>query len=344
MKLQVLIKKNIPLLAVIIVFILSRFAYYQQGIRFQGETYKGYWQFIEETLLKTDLTRNVFYLHSQPPLFNLFTGIILQLFPTSNEVAFKVIYYFAGLILAVSIYFLGNALGFRSTTSAILSSIFIISPSSILYENWLSYAYPLATMLTLSGVFLYRYVKAKKTSDGIYFFLLLATISLTWGLFHLIWVLAFAIIFLIIFKFNFKTIAISIFIPILLTVSWYTKNLVLYGEFTASSWAGMNLANITTFRLSQKERKQLQKEGILSNFATIIPFRNPDVYLKFIKIEKTGVPILDDSLKRNKPPSFSIYSSVTFYLKDAITVIRIHPIQYVQSILQANYIYFHSTQ
>src|SRR5689334_12328446 len=112
------------LIGIVAVFIISRIAYKLAGIQFQGDTYLGYWQFIDPALLQKDLWRSVFYLHSQPPLMNLFTGVVLQIFPMSHDLAFYVLYFIGGLILAVSIYFLGLYLRFPSWFSALLSAWF----------------------------------------------------------------------------------------------------------------------------------------------------------------------------------------------------------------------------
>ena len=78
----------IPMAGIWIVFIISRILYDQAGIEFQGDTYLSYWQFIDPALLRSDLWRSVFFLHSQPPLLNLLTGIVLQIFPADHVKVF----------------------------------------------------------------------------------------------------------------------------------------------------------------------------------------------------------------------------------------------------------------
>jgi len=107
----------------------------------------------------------------------------------------------------------------------------------------------------------------------------------------------------------------------------------------------MNLANITTFRISEKERKALQRSGELSKLATIFTFRNPIVYLKlFPETPLTGIPVLDEPEPNQINHHHLVYVEASrYYLKDALKVIRLHPYTYLQSIGQATYIYFHST-
>ncbi len=76
-----------PLVAVVAVFLLSRVGYYVAGVRFDASSLPWFWQYIDPVLLKTDLGQSLWYLHSQPPAFNLFLGIVLNLFPGSAPLA-----------------------------------------------------------------------------------------------------------------------------------------------------------------------------------------------------------------------------------------------------------------
>ena len=333
------------LLALATVFGVSRIFYDATGITFQAEAIFGYWQMIDPKLLREDLWRSVFYLHSQPPLLNLFTGIILQSFPENYEAAFHGAYYLAGIFLAGAIYSLGISLRFPNWLAAALSAWFMVSPATVLYEHWIMYAYPLAAALTLSGVLLYQFIKTKKKRWGAVFFLLLAGIAMTWSLFHLIWLSGFVAILYAVWDER-KKVILAALVPVLLVAGWYAKNAVIAGEFTASSWAGMSLSRIITFRVSEKERKQMVRSGQLSPFALIPPFRNPNVYLKLLPdTPKTGVPVLDNaetSLNRRNHHNLVYAEASRYYLMDAMRLIYGKPNIYLRSIVQAGYIYFHS--
>ena len=335
----------IPMAAVALVFIISRVLYDRAGIEFQGDTYLGYWQFIDPKLLRTDLWRSIFFLHGQPPLLNLFTGIVLQVFPANHEEVFRILYFIFGLVLAISIYLLGIFLHLPPWLSALISAWFIISPASVLYEHWLAYAYPLTTSLTLAGVCLYQFLRTQKTCWGLIFFAFLGIMALTWSLFHIAWLFGFAAL-LFLLKIDRKKLFIAASLPLLLVTAWYGKNLVIFGEFTASSWAGMNLAKIATFRVSEKERRQMVKSGELSKFALLPPFRNPLVYLKLLpETPLTGIPVLDEpetSLHGRNHHHLIYVEASKYYLRDSIRIIRVKPNSYLRSIGQAVYIYFHS--
>jgi len=60
---------------VVFLYLLTRaiLSFFVDG--FEAHTLNYYWQFADPKLLREDLLRTVFYLHSQPPLFNLGLGI-----------------------------------------------------------------------------------------------------------------------------------------------------------------------------------------------------------------------------------------------------------------------------
>src|SRR5258706_2520101 len=231
-----------------VVFIIPRILYKRVGINFQGDPYLGYWNFFDPVLLKKDLGGVFFSRHSQPPLINLFTGIILQIFPVNHDLAFYILYFIGGLILAVSIYFLGLCLRFPSWFSTLLSVWFMVSPSTILYEHWLFYTYLLTVILSLVGVLLYQFISSGKSQLGLIFFSLLACVTLTWSLFHIVWLFGIAALLLIFGRDRTKILLTSL-LPLILVTGWYLKNLLVVAEFTASSWAGMNISILATFRI-----------------------------------------------------------------------------------------------
>src|SRR4051812_7911601 len=67
------------LLALVVVFGASRLIYFVVGIRFDAWALTNSWQLLPQDLLRHDLGRSLWYLHSQPPLFNAFVGVTLQM-------------------------------------------------------------------------------------------------------------------------------------------------------------------------------------------------------------------------------------------------------------------------
>ena len=327
------------------IFILSRILYYSVGVRFDAGTITRTWHFIDIDLLKHDLWRSVFYLHTQPPLMNLLTGIGLQLFPTAYAYVFNIFFLLDGFALTLAIYFLGNRLGFPKVLSAILATLFALSPATIVFENYYFYTYPTTVLLTLSTVFLVRFLEKKRAVDGLLFSMMLAANALTWSLFHLVWLLGCLGMLAFLLKGSRRK-ALWALPAFLLVFALYAKNGILYGSFTASTWAGLNLFKTVTINIPEKVRKQWVKEGLVSDLALVPPYRSPDVYLKYFPDTPiTGIPLLDDINMsggyRNQHHLSYVYAGRR-YLKDSLRIILHAPHYYLDNIPFAFYIFLHS--
>jgi F0F1-type ATP synthase assembly protein I len=337
-----------PLLLIIAVFVLSRVVFFRAGIRFDHTPLTWFWQYADPDFLRNNLLQTVYYLHSQPPLFNVFLGIILKSFPGHESIVFGLVYKALGLALAVSLFALMRKFHVRDWISIPVTVLFIISPSAILYENWLFYTYPITVLLCVAALFLYRFTRGHRLSDGVFFFALLAIIVLTRSMFHLLWFVLFLIVLVYHDKLNRKRIITACLIPLILVSALYIKNLVLFGSFTSSTWLGLSFAKFTTLRLSENERKALIDEGRISELNLIHPYSDFDEFRAYIRSDqKTGIPILDQE-KKIVPPhgSSTNYNHIGFiqisrqYFRDGLTVLRLYPETYVQSIMSAFSIYF----
>lgn len=333
------------LAGLVALFLLSRLAYWLAGLRFAADTYLLGWQFIDPRLLREDLWRSLFYLHSQPPLLNLFTGLVLQGFPGDYGAVFHALFVLLGLALTLSLYGLGGKLGFPKWLAFLLAAWFALSPATVVYENWLSYAYPLTAALVVAGYFLARFLERPRPTDGLTFSLALAAMALTWGLFHLAWLAGcFAIVAL---AFRGRPRGLLWLLPALcLVLGWYAKNGLLYGSFSASSWAGMNLSKIVTHRLPGEVRQGWARQGLVSDLALLPPFRSREVYLRYFPdTPLTGIPLLDEGSYASGFPNYHSLVHVQAsqgHMRDALVMIRLAPRHYLLNVLRAAYIFFHS--
>ncbi len=328
-----------------VIFIISRLLYSRAGVQFDAGTIDRVWHFVDAYLLKNDLWRSIFYLHTQPPLMNLLTGIGLQLFPESYASVFHAFFILGGYLLTLAIYLLGNRLGFPKYLSIILAAWFALSPATVVYENYFFYTYPTTILLTLSALFLARFLEQKRAVDGLAFSFMLAFNALTWSLFHLFWLLGCFGIVLFFLKGKRRK-ALWLTPAIILVFAWYAKNGILYDLFTASTWAGLNLNKTVTLRIPGEVREEWIKEGIVSELALVPPYRSPDVYLKYFPdTPLTGIPLLDDI---NEPSGYRNQHHLSYvyagdrYFKDSVRIIAHAPHYYLDIIPFSIYIYLHS--
>src|SRR5216117_828059 len=97
-------RSRISLLVLVVAFITSRVFYlFYLNVRFDADPLDYFLQFADPQLLKDDLIRSIFYMHGQPPLFNLFLGLVLKLFPETYALLFHLVYLTLGLLFAISL-------------------------------------------------------------------------------------------------------------------------------------------------------------------------------------------------------------------------------------------------
>jgi hypothetical protein len=336
-----------PPVFVVLTFILSRWLYIRAGLKFDNTPPKYFYQFIDPELLKNRLLESLLYLHSQPPLFNLLTGLLYQFFSPQSRI-YQVLFWVVGLAFGLVLYWLGLRLGLRRWVSALLAAWFMISPATVLYENLYFYTYLVAFLLVLSALALSKFLETDNFWWGLGFVSLVACLCLTWALFHFFWMIAVITLAAVFYQDRRRLVLISL-IPILLVSGWYAKNYFLFGNFGASTWAGMNLSHVTFLSplTPQSVRDELVKQGGVSPYPVVEAFRSIDDYDGFMPVPpKRGIPVLDEPFKSTKAVNFND----AFYIplsdrmaRDAVSFIRAYPGLYLASVKQGFSIYFHSS-
>ena len=317
------------------VFVVSRIILYFIGVRFNMANIESFWQFIDTALLKSDLFRSLFYLHSQPPLFNLLLGAVLKLCPGFEAWAFGFVYFCMGLSASLCLFTVMVRLGVSEGLGFILTVLFVISPSTIMYENRLFYTYPIMFFLCLSAFFLHRFLVRERFVDGFFFFGIMALSICTRSMFHYIWFLAAFGMLIVLGKPSRRKVALCFIVPFLAILLLYGKNYVLFGEFSSSTWMGMSAAKIATKNYPLEERKDLVEKGRISAVSLIDPFSEISLYKPFCpEMKKRGIPVLDDEYKSTGGKNYNhpCYIEMSrIYLKDSITLISMRPDRYVFS-------------
>jgi hypothetical protein len=333
-----------PLFAVVGVFILSRIGYYIAGVRFDASSLPWFWQFVDPALLKANLGQSLWYLHSQPPAFNLFLGLVLNLFPGHETLAFTACYLLLGLVFAVVLFRLLECFGVSGTLGAALAAIYVASPACILYENWLFYTYPLTVLLLLATLFWHRFVSRGRFLDALLLFIAAAVLAMTWGLFHLAWLLGLVLGLVLLRRRDWRKVLAAATVPLLVVTLWYGKNLAQFGEFTGSTWFGINFSKMTNSMLTVPERRALYDNGTISAVSLVPPFSNPDKYYSAVpKPPPTGIPVLDQELKPSSIPNFNNAAFIAVsrqYGRDALRVLNARPAVYLRGLAESYLICF----
>jgi len=325
-----------PLLAVLLAFGLSRAGYYAAGVRFDASTLGTYWQHIDVPLLRHHLLESLWYLHSQPPLYNLFLGVVVKLWGNNPGGAFSVIFLAVGLVLSTGLLSLCQNLGISPWLSAGLTILFVASPPAILYEHWLYVEYFVVTCLVWAGVFLHRFASSGRLRDAFVFFSLAAVVVLSRSLFHPLWLLGLVVLLCLVERRHTRVILAAAALPLVLVVGFSAKNLFLFGSLSATSCTGMNAARVVTDWVPRAERTALIHQGKLSKLAVQDPYGLPRTMPELFRRERPrGVALLDQPTKASGAPNADHTAYIDIcsrYFADARTLLRLHPDAFRQGV------------
>ncbi|QRN92795.1 hypothetical protein JRI60_26660 [Archangium violaceum] len=324
-----------PPVFILIAFALSRTLYWQEGVHFDSSPILWFFQFIELDLLWNRLLESVYYLHAQPPLFNLFLGGVLQTFAEGSDAAFAAFYVGMGLLLALSLYGLMVRLRVPRWPSALLTVFFIASPATVVYENWLFYTYPETLLLCAAALFFHRFVSSGRVGAGMVLFGLLGALALMRSTFHVVWYLV-VVGLVLLAGTPWRTVARAAALPLLLILALYTKNAVLFGTFSGSSWFGMNLAHIVFTQMPREELAELMREGKVSPLVKADPFQPLTFYPpSYRQVSGPDVPVLRREVKENRAPNFNHEAYIALskdFARDSFAAIRARPGTYLRTV------------
>lgn len=93
----------LALLALSAVFVAFRLWFAHAGGSYIASPLDSAKQFLDPTLLQHDLLSSLWYLHSQPPLFNLFLGLVLKA-ASDPAVFYELCFRISGLLIPLCMY------------------------------------------------------------------------------------------------------------------------------------------------------------------------------------------------------------------------------------------------
>jgi len=329
------------------VFVVSRLIYFALGVRFISGQLQA-WQFLDPELLRHDLLRSVFYQHSQPPLFNLFTGAVLQAAGGASDVALQALFLLFGLTLYLALLTLMVRLGVSHKLAFAASTWFALSPSVVLYENWYFYTFPLASLLLLAALALLDFVASGRSRSAHAFFTLLAVACLTQSTFHPLLVPLVAFVVWGRLPRLRHVMVRAAALPLLVVLALLLKNLVLFGSPASSSWLGMSWARVVMVNVPEARRQQWVAQGKVSELALTEPFSAVSDYPAKYR-EFTGFGDVPALSRERKSTGETNYNHAAFlaisrqYARDCWSVLKEQPTAYVKGVLRSSFVYTKST-
>ncbi len=302
---------------------------------------------LDTKLLREDLWTSLYYLHSQPPLFNLFVAGMLRLPDFARSYQF--VNWGLGLVLYLTTYGLMRRLGVETWTAVLLTVLFLVSPNALWMESAVYYGVPIAVLLVLSAVCFHRAAKDGSLRWFAGFCLLLAILPLTRAFFSLAWCVAAALFAAIVLLRNPRVAAepgrrrgipLLAAAPVLVVGLFQFKQYLLFDQFTGSSWLGCNLTTMTAGMRESKQRAL--EQGRVSPLVNVYRNASVEVYRDYFSVQRTGIAALDQVRKSGGEPNFNnaIYVPVgRQYLKDTLYLISRNPHLYLANVVNSIYIF-----
>jgi len=248
-----------------------------------------------------------------------------------------------GFTLYCALYCFLRLSQFARLPAILIAFVYIISPSSILYENWLFYTYPVAVLLALCAVALCRFHNTTQTVYAAVFLLLCASVCLTRSTFHLLFLLACVPFVLIPRGIRYRRVALCVVIAICIVTTLYGKNLGMFGFFGSSSWLGMNLFKAASAHVERDYIENRVRSGEMSSIASIPPFSPLSEYPDYIapsqhRYPSRPPPELAAQTKSNGTQNYNheAYISISHeYQSAALHLIRKKPLPFARTVIGA---------
>lgn len=334
------------LYVVVAAFAVSRVAYAAAGVRMDdsalhpANVFQVQWQLLPLGLLRHDLLRSVWNLHSQPPLYNLYCGFLLHLPAGVQGPTATAVFVALGLVLAVASYLLLGDLGVPAPAALAVTLIMVAAPATVLFEEWLSWSYPSAVALTAGAAALVRAARTGSTgwaglAAGCFALVVLTDTTFQWP-----WLLAVtAPLGWVAGRRRRPAVLAAMAVPVALVAGWYAKGAVQFGTATTSSWLGMNLYQTTIEGAPAGDLSRLIASGTLSPLAAIPPFHPVATYAaRSAPGRPTGVPALDQRSSALGVPNFNngVYVAVSNrYLADDLAYLAARPGRYAGNVARS---------
>lgn len=295
-------------LAAVAVVLVSRILYHLAGLRWSGNLLLHAWQLLDVRLLEDDLFRSVWYLHTQPPLFNLFVGTIINISPFDDQATLAWVWQAMGIALCILLYELAREIGLGRWAAAAFSAVVCAGPGVVLYERWFQYEMPTMVLLVACAVAMAKWARHGNLSSLIACTSCATAVVLTRSLVHPVWLIGVLAVALAARPEGNRSRRLEILgaalVPVLLVAAVMLKNLVLFGEPQMSSWLGWNLHRIALSDVDPQARAGLIEIGVLdpiSNRFVNQPLALYEDVLGPCDPKRSGVPALTDATKTPDP-------------------------------------------
>jgi len=328
----------------VLVFLSTRWWYHLQGVTFQWDTIYGFMQFLDLALLKDRLIESLWYLHAQPPLMNLVTGLALKAAPDDFPLVSHGMFLVVALCAMVAMVAAARTLGLTRWPSFVLGVAFCSVPQFVVFENWYFYPHLCLSLLVGAACCFLRSGARGGPWMSAGFWMLAALVGIR-SVYHPVFFFG-AVMAAVALAQAGQALPVARRAagPVLMVVALLAKNLLVLGLAGTSSWGGISVHKVATDQVSEKQLAALVTDRTLSSVSLERGFDSPDVFkgLSVVRGKDRGVAALDVERKSVKAPAADEYpvnfnhwvylETSPHYLADAATLARRFPGAFVDAV------------
>jgi hypothetical protein len=333
------------------IFLLSRIIVALFGIQMDYEALYRNWQYLDVQTLHDDLLGGLWYDHTQPPVFNFLLGIVVRSTGKFAPAVFTLVLKAITLLNAWLLLRIGKRL--LPTPSVgqpsiirhlplIISLFYLLSPATILFENELFYTSFISLMFLISAFSLLALRQTIDFRNTAGFLIPLLAIAMTRSMYHLVWLLVIiaAIVFFYRKKAGILRLATGGLLILLLAGGWYLRNYLLFGNFSSSTWMGMNLARNVYHDAPTTDSSDIASVEPFSPISAYKPWLSPADTARFTGVGGRDLheEMKNDSFINEKHVAYIAVSRL--YMESSKRQIKAHPTHFLSNIAQSAIIFF----
>lgn len=305
------------------------------GQRFDASYLDYGWQIVPWDTLSSRPLQSVWYLHIQPPLWNLTLGGAAKVSPFPDAFTLQVVLAAFGAAGAAAAAVIARR-GRLGTAAAVAVALVATANPDVLRNAFEPrYETVTSTLLLAVVVALARFAAQPTWRRGPLWVAAGGTaVVLTRSLYHPLWLALLLVAAFVLARRHLdrRQVLAAVALPLLLIGGWMAKNQALYGRATLSSWFGMNLQRAVIPPLDRDELVRMYEEGDVSEIAMIGPFGAYELYAEAMPpcVPEHRDPSVDTATRTTDDysPNFNYECYLPVFDQagdDAWAVIREHP-------------------
>ena len=251
------------------------------------------WQIVPWPTLRSHPLSSVWYLHIQPPVWNLILGCLGRWSPMPIALTLQLLSVALGAILAGTIAALLTRIDIASRPAIVTALLATINPPVLRLAFDAQYELFVAVLV----VVLLWAVAAPPTTTPAHRFMTISavatTIVMTRSIYQLPWLLLLLVPIANVARkqVSARAIAMIFLVPLVTIGGWTLKNEILFGEATLTTWSGMNQLKSVSPTFTTVELERLANRGNVSEVAVIGPFQP---YANYVGAVAPCTPTHDD--------------------------------------------------